>query len=189
MRYFLHKTYKISITILFIIIFDIVAIKAQFLNDEFCGNKEILNIDYRKKPWKANNQFLTDYLDKINYNDTCTYTKYRIPVKFWIYRNNDGSLGASEKKIKAFMDSLNYFYKINNTGFTYYIREITKINKTKKLNLGYYIEAPFQTIIHHTKGCVNIYITDYIRKSSNQKTYQIYILRNEPHNSCRVHQC
>ncbi len=148
-------------------------IDAQFLNDEFCANKEVLSLDYRKKPWKGKNQFLHTYLEKIDYNETEDLIRYRIPVKFWIYRNNKGNKGASDEKIKAFMDSLNYYHKTNYTGFRFYIREIESINKTKRLNLGYYTEAPLQTIFHHTKGCVNVYVSDSIKKKKHNATYVV----------------
>ena len=156
-----------------LLVANIQDINAQFLNDEFCGNKEILNLDYRKKPWKGQNQFLFDYLEKIGYNDNKDSTRFLVPVKFWIYRNNDGSGGASDEEIKILMNDLNYYQKQNNTGFRFYIREIESVNKTKSLKLGYFVETPLQTIIHHTKGCINIYLTDFIKKKVRGTPYLV----------------
>ncbi|MEN8120589.1 MAG: hypothetical protein ABFS35_09595 [Bacteroidota bacterium] len=148
-------------------------INAQFLNDEFCGNKEVLNLDYRKKPWKGKNQFLFNYLKKIDYKDNKDSIRFLVPIKFWLYRNNDGSGGASDEEIKVLMTDLNYYQKLNNTGFRYYIREIEYINKTKRLKLGYFVETPLQTIIHKTKGCINIYVTDFIKKTLKGTPYLV----------------
>jgi hypothetical protein len=165
-------TYKLYQTFLIVFIFiNPATINSQFLNDEFCGNKEILSLDYRKKPWKGKNQFLFDYLDKINYRDNDDSVRFRVPVKFWLYRNNDGSGGASDEEIKVFMNDLNYYQKLNNTGFRFYIRELESINKTKRLKLGYFVETPLQTIFHHTKGCINIYVTDFIKKKVKGTPY------------------
>ncbi len=167
------KTHLRIVFTLGIIVLSIYESSSQFLNDEFCGNKEVLTLDYRKKPWKGKNQFLLDYLKKIDYKDNIDSVRFRIPVKFWIYRNDDGSGGVTDERVKVFMDSLNHFHKLNNTGFRFYIREIESVNKTKRLNLGYFVEAPLQTIFNHTKACVNIYVCDFIKKKANGATYVV----------------
>ncbi len=141
-----------------------IQIKAQFLDDEFCGNKEILNLDIRKKPWKGANAFLYEYLKDINYSDKIDSVRYRVPLKFWIYQSNDGIIGIADSSLKRFMNELNYYQEQNKTGFRYYISGIERINKTKRLKLGYFIEAPWQTIIHKEKGCINVYLTQTIKK-------------------------
>lgn len=148
-------------------------LNAQFLNDEFCGTREVLNLDYRKKPWKGKNSFLFDYLDKINYGQNPDSVRYLVPVKFWVYRADDGSGGISELELKDYMKNLNHFQMLNNTGFRYYIREIEAFHKTNKLKLGYYLEAPWQTIIHHAKGCVNVYVSDSIKKNHRGAAYTV----------------
>lgn len=169
----LYKTGQIFFIVPFITLLNLSTVNAQFLNDEFCGNKEVLNFDYRKKPWKGKNQFLFDYLKKIDYKDNKDPVRFLVPVKFWLYRNNDGSGGASDEEIKILMNDLNYYQKQNNTGFRFYIREIENINKTKRLKLGYFVETPLQTIIHHTKGCINIYVTDFIKKKVRGTPYLV----------------
>lgn len=139
-------------------------IKAQFLDDEFCGNKEILNLDFRKKPWKGANSFLYEYLDKINYSNETDSIRYIVPIKFWIYQNNEGTIGIADSTLKRLMSELNYYQELNRTGFRYYIAGVKRINKTKRLKLGYFIEAPWQTIIHREKACINVYLTKTIKK-------------------------
>ena len=162
------------IFVLILIQSDFEKSKAQFLNDEFCGTTENLNMSLSKKPWKGNNNFLNEYLKKINYYDNIDKIRYRVPLKFWIYRKSDGTEGVSDIKIKKFFNDLNHYNKINNTGFRYYLQEIEYINKTNKLNLGYFIEAPWQNIVNHTKGCLNVYLTDtLIRKTSKKRKINV----------------
>ncbi|MCF6241415.1 MAG: hypothetical protein L3J74_08740 [Bacteroidales bacterium] len=138
--------------------------KAQFLDDEFCGNKEVLNLYIRKKPWKGANSFLYNYLKEINYSNKIDSVRYRVPLKFWIYQSNDASIGIADSTLKRLMNELNYYQRQNKTGFRYYISAVERINKTKRLKLGYFLEAPWQTIIHKDKGCINVYLTKTIKK-------------------------
>ncbi len=147
--------------------------KAQFLDDEFCGNNEVLNLDVRKKPWKGANSFLYDYLKKINYSDNIDSVRYLVPLKFWIYQNDDGSVGLPDSTLKRFMDELNYYQQLNKTGFRYYIRDVERINKTKRIKLGYFLEAPWQSIVHKDKGCINIFVTQTIKKRVWGEKYMV----------------
>ena len=170
-----HILYKLPKAFFFFLYFFLAhsQLNAQFLNDEFCGTKEVLDLDYRKKPWKGKNSFLFDYLDKINYGQNPDSVRYLVPIKFWVYCANDGSGGVSELELKGYMENLNHFQILNNTGFRYYIREIEAINKTSKLKLGYYLEAPWQTVVHHAKGCINVYVSDSIKKNHNGAVYTV----------------
>lgn len=168
--------YKRKLIFLIVFIFVVSGastINAQFLNDEFCGNSEVFSFDYRKKPWKGGNKFLFDYLGKINYDENVDSVRFLVPVKFWVNRNNDGSGGASDKEIKVLVNDLNYYQKQNNTGFRFYIRNIRSINKTKRLKLGYFIESPLQTLAHHSKGCINVYVADTIKKKYKGASYLV----------------
>ncbi|MBN1251533.1 MAG: hypothetical protein JXA16_05320 [Bacteroidales bacterium] len=164
------KQISIKLTLILLINISLLnSLKSQFLNDEFCGAKESFNLDLRKKPWKGNNLFLSEYLKKINYYADIEKIRYRVPLKLWIYRKSDGSGGVSDEKIKDFIDNLNDYNKINNTGFRYYLREIENIDKSNKLTLGYFLEAPWQNIINHSKGCLNVYVTDTLKRKSFKK--------------------
>lgn len=169
----MNKKFHIILLVLgFFITFGIQS-KAQFLDDEFCGNHEILNLDVRKKPWKGANSFLYDYLKKINYSENVDSIRYLVPLKFWIYQNDDGSIGLPDSSLKRFMDELNYYQQLNKTGFRYYIRAIERINKTKRTELGYFLEAPWQSFIHKEKGCINVFITQTIKKRVWGEKYMV----------------
>ena len=160
----MSKYFHIIILILGFTVSTVLQVKAQFLDDDFCGTREVLNLDVRKKPWKGANSFLYEYLEKINYSETKDSVRYLVPLKFWIYENKDGSIGLADSSLKRFMNNLNYYQELNKTGFRYYIREVHRFNKNKHLELGYFLEAPWQTMVHKGKGCVNVYVTQIIKK-------------------------
>jgi len=168
-NYIFNKYTLIKIILILLFSFS-VNVYSQFLNDELCGTTEKFNLSLSEKPWKGNNKFLNEYLKKINYYDNIDKIRYRVPLKLWIYRNSDGGDGVADIKIKKFIDDLNYYNKINHTGFRYYLQEVVNIDKTNKLNLGYFVEAPWQNIVNRTKGCINIYLADsLVRKTSKRK--------------------
>jgi hypothetical protein len=92
--------------ILFLFI-DFSILSAQQHDDAICISGGKRELDYRKKPWKGNNNFLDDYLKQINYFADAEKTRYLVPLKFWVYRDNSGNGGASLADLKVFMDDLN----------------------------------------------------------------------------------
>ena len=157
---------KILPFILSILIGFSIPVSAQIFNndDEDCA------VSYKKiekQPWFGNNQFLFDVLDSCNYFASKTsYEKalFRVPVKFWVYRNSDKTGGISAQELKVIMENLNAHNIKNNTGFLYYLREIKYVNKTRHTIWGYYFEGFTQSLLRHTKGCINVHITEDIVK-------------------------
>lgn len=199
-NYFLNQftfNIKAKITIILIVFFIYNQSSAQQQDDAICFSGGKREIDYRKKPWKGNNLFLADYLLKINYFSDKNKIRYLIPVKFWVYRDNDGSGGASMTNIKSFITDLNYYYSTNQTGIQYYIRDISFIDKTSRKVFGYYFEGPVQTILRHTKPALNVYLVDRFKKKQESKrmvkgTYNIVtksvILQYENSNTSLAHE-
>jgi len=58
---------------------------------------------------------------------------FHIPVKIWVYRNNDGSAEAlSEANARRLFDEVNRHFAVNNTGIQFYLKcGITYVNSTK----------------------------------------------------------
>lgn len=149
--------------ILFVITAVIVLLNTQLTlsqQDSALSDTQKEYLNFKKKPWKGNNAFLTKYLNSIEYYKNKDKIRYVVPVKFWVYRNNDGSGGASYTDIDKFINDLNYYYSINKTGIRFYLREIKFINKTKRTILGYYVEAPLLTLCRHTRNVINIHVVD-----------------------------
>ena len=64
-------------------------------------------------PWFGNNQYLYNLLDSIGYNNsvgnriiTPDIAKYKVPIKFWVYRRSNGTGGPSIQNIQNYIDNL-----------------------------------------------------------------------------------
>lgn len=160
-----------------------------------CGFNDISDKKIEKIPWYNNNQYLIDILDSHNYyteNFDLNNAIYRIPVKFWVYRDrNKITGGASMLELKYMMINLNMYNISNNSGIVYYMRpDVIFINKGRHKKMGYYAEAMWQTIIHSEKGCVNVFVVDdlikkklfghksYLKGTYNTITKAVIVKRN-----------
>ncbi len=133
---------------------------AQKLKKEKDLRNDKEDTDYRHKPWKGNNAFLKKYLESINYFADKNKVRYLVPIHFWIYKDSNGEGGASLSDINKFINDLNYYNRINHTGFQFYVSNIKEIHKTRRKILGYYLEAPLQGIFRHKKRVINVHIVD-----------------------------
>lgn len=178
------NTTKINFIAIFLLVILFNSINHELVNaqnhdDAICLSGGKLEMDYRNKPWKGDNNFLNKYLESIDYFSNPDKVRFRVPVKFWVYRSNSGHGGSSLADLKVFMDDLNHFNKLNKTGFQFYIQDIKFINKTKRQVMGYYIEAPLQTIFRHKKTAINVYLIEKFKKKRGSKkivkgTYNIF---------------
>jgi len=148
---------KILILILFL---HHLIINAQVFQEESCGfNEHLLSKSYFK-----HSDEIKLYLDSCNYNPNIENIKYRIPVKFWVFRRSNGKDGITEIKIKEHLRNLNYYHSINNTGLRFYLLpDIEYIDKDKLFKLNYIQQAPFQTLIKKSKACINVFIPEKLK--------------------------
>jgi hypothetical protein len=76
--------------------------------------------DFYNLPWFDNNQLLEDFLDSIGYPNASMRIvdqniRYWIPLKLWIYRDDNGNGGPSQLQVQAMIDNLNrLFNEVNN---------------------------------------------------------------------------
>jgi len=165
----LSQNIRTRILAILLIISNLGILNAQNHNDAICISGGKMELDYRKKPWKGNNAFLQKFLEQIEYFGNEDKVRFLVPIKFWVYRSNNGEGGASNADIKVFMTELNYFNQLNQTGIQFYIREIQNINKTKRQVFNYFTEAPMQTIFRHVKPAINVYLIDRFKKKKKSK--------------------
>ncbi len=125
--------------------------------------------NYKRKPWKGNNAFLYDYLHSISYFGNEDKIRYLVPIHFWIYSDKDGNGAASLSDIKKYIDELNYYNKLNKTGFRFYLSNIKEISKTRRKIMGYYIEAPLQGIFRRMSNVINVHIIDNFKLLKNER--------------------
>jgi len=133
-----------------------------------CGTKGISLRKFEKLFYVGNNQILMNELDSVGYYEKTfgiDNAIYKVPVKFWVYRENNRSGGAQPNELKALIKEMNDIYSQNNVGISFYMRnDVEYINNSKHKVMGYYLEAPIQSRRHRSKGCINILVVEYITK-------------------------
>jgi hypothetical protein len=77
--------------LLITIIMSFLFLISRAQDDEFCWTPDMDTTEFYNLPWFDNNQLLEDFLDSIGYPNPSMRVmeqgiKYRIPIKFWIYR-------------------------------------------------------------------------------------------------------
>ena len=155
-----------------LVLFNLHTIAQIYQNDVFCGAENSESLSKSEMPWLGNNQFLTNYLDSIGYftdiDDTVKII-YRVPLKIWIYRFNNGEGGVHMENIKKYITQLNHYYALNKVGIAFYLREIDYVDKNKFDKFGYNWEAPINTTFRKTEGCINIHMVNYLKKPGKYK--------------------
>ncbi len=144
---------------------------AQIFQDDFCAHND--KFFRKKEKWHGNNQFLYDYI--ANYPLQNSKIHYRVPLTFWLYQDNEAKHGASEIDVKKQINLLNYYYLTNNTGISFYLKEIKIVKKTKRQTFGYFFEAPFVTSLNKKNGSINIHLVQSLQKrkiSGNKILYK-----------------
>jgi len=148
--------------ILFLIIYSPIVSSAQIFQNEACGYNE--HSIFANKLY-VDIEEINLFLDSCNYNPSSDDIKYRIPVKFWIYRKSDGTGGLTKFQIKEHIRNLNYFYSINNIGISFYLRpDVEYIDSDRLHKLNYYNQAPLQTFKNKSDACINVYVTEKLEK-------------------------
>ena len=76
-------------------------LKAQDTLNGKCWTPEMDTTEFRNQPWYSNNDYLENFLDSIGYpSGSQQYriigapeVRFWIPIKFWIYRDDNGMEG------------------------------------------------------------------------------------------------
>lgn len=175
LKYILNVIMKIFSFFLFFLIFNVSISYSQLFENESCGVRDDFINDIFNKSRTQNNELLFNYLDSIGYEDDSSKIFYIVPVKLWVYRQNDGLGGISEKGIKDFMVYLNYYYSINNTGIRFYLNpDIDYIDKNKFYFMRYVSQGPFQTFKRKIKGNVNVLVVNKLQRFKFGKKIKNY---------------
>ena len=109
------------------------------LSSAFAQNVDTLECDAKGRdtsemqdlPYFGNNDYLENFLDSIGYPRSTSQSRiiglnqvrYRIPIKFWVYRHSDGTGGPTFEHLANYIRDLNRFYNIeNNTWIGFYMK-------------------------------------------------------------------
>lgn len=139
---------------------------------DHCGTADMDTTEFKQLPWFDNNQLLEDFLDSIGYPNGSSRIidqgiRYWIPVKFWIYRDDNGNGGPTLREIRDMMDNLNRLYnQVNNTQIGFYLKcEPTYINNSEHLIKTLAGAALIIGGTNRDYGCVNVHVVDQIRQN------------------------
>lgn len=115
--------------LLIIMLFAASYTHAQTTTRGHCETPEMDTTEFQNLPWYGNNDMLETFLDSIGYPSEVStnriigrpQVRYWIPIKFWIYRDDNGNGGPTPVQIQRLMDDLNFrFNQNNNTMIGFY---------------------------------------------------------------------
>lgn len=158
---------KIFFTALFCILATSIFSQITYIDDD-APDRDTTELE--SLPWFGNNQYLENFLDSIGYPSASNRivgldrVRYRVPIKFWVYRRTNGTGGATMENIRDYMNNLNRVYNVdNNTWIGFYMKcDVTVINDDSWFDIGGDGEAWNLVQNRKEKGCINIHIVgDY----------------------------
>src|SRR5690554_968554 len=140
----------ISKPIVIFLFLVLIGIQARGQTQYACGTGNMDSAAFVNKPWVGNNQFLLDLIDSVGYGKAIpksgiqggfdTQAQYWIPVKAWVYNDDNGNGGIDEVEVEASIRRLNEYFagEVNLTGHAsphtliqFYLRcNIAYINNT-----------------------------------------------------------
>ncbi len=105
-----------------------------FAQSAECGTVELSDEEMEKFPYWGNNAYLSKLADSLKifepapfYKGESAYVKnipvsnYKVPIQFWIYRDNNGNDGGMDELfLQEGLDILNGFFLRNNTQIQFY---------------------------------------------------------------------
>jgi len=163
------KTNPIKSIITFLLIFlSVTTSFSQSLGDG-CASRELTQRQLKKLPWYGNNNFLNQVLETENYKKDSTQVLYRIPITLWVFSPN-----SNDEYYKKLIQDVNYYNKLNNTGFEFYYAQIIPKYKSTPFKLGYTIPAFIKGFFYRKKETVNVLLVDNLVKRSILKPTKYY---------------
>lgn len=150
-----------------IIFIAILSTNAAFSQDNTCSYADRDTTEFDNLPYVGNNDLLNQFLDSIGYPSpnariaSNSRIWYRIPVAFWIYRDNNGNGGLNEVDIQRYIDALNKFFNVDNDtkiGF-YSSCQIRYVNNSTYVNLTV-SDAAIVGVANKIPGHVNIHVVN-----------------------------
>jgi hypothetical protein len=155
-----------KIFVILIILFSLHATAQDTLTGK-CWTPEMDTTEFQNQPWFSNNDYLEHFLDSIGYPAAgsgnrivgAPQVRFWIPIRFWVYRNDDGTGGPTLPQIQNLMDNLNRrFNQTNNAwiGFymkcdPFYVNNSTHVIKT-------FTGASLLMAANNDLGCINVHI-------------------------------
>lgn len=166
---------KLFFTFLVFLCFSITT-NAQAPDTLLCDYPDRDTAEAELLPWFGNNDYLENFLDSIGYPPANgsnriigpNQVRYHIPIKFWVYSDDNGTGGPTIEQLQSYIDNLNRFYNIdNNTLIGFYMRcNIGFIDDDDHLVINNDLEAWSLIQNHKEKGGINIHITNELNDAT-----------------------
>lgn len=88
-----------------------------------------------------------------------TSTQYEIPIKAWIYRNDNGTGNISTSQVYQVIDELNTMYSANTNIRFYLLCDISVVNNSNYANYGDEYFSTY-TANNRTPGAINVHFVN-----------------------------
>lgn len=124
---------------------------------------------YLKKPWKNNNKFLLENLEKYPLIDSGEIY-FRIPLNIHIYKFPEVPSYYNYQSLKNIVNRLNNDY-YKNTGISFYIQDVKTVNKPRFLKSQFITELPSVIFSNKDKYGIDIYYVNLIETNLVFKKY------------------
>jgi len=151
-------------------------VSAQTQNFQSCGTEDLDTAVFKRLPWFGNDEYIDNFIDSMGYPlssgdpvarvEGGNIVRYRIPVNFIIYRNDNAVGGPNAFELQRLIDKLNNDHRANNTGIRFYQKcNVNYVNDSDRLR----IDAVFGTwwggitaaeAVH--SGMLNVHIVESI---------------------------
>jgi hypothetical protein len=162
---------KIIVTLILILCSLISISQSSDPTIEPCSTPDMDTAEFKQLPWFGNNDFLENFLDSIGYSSPGSGSRivgapvrYWIPIRFWVYRFDNGTGGPNLVQLQGLIDRLNQiFNQQNNTMIGFYMKcEPTFINSSEHMSKNF-LGASLLMATNREPGCFNVHIVDDIR--------------------------
>lgn len=127
----------------------VILLNSKTVRGQDCVTADRDTTEFTELPWFDNNAYLDNLRNGLGYPlndpDPCnrcrvepnSVVRYRIPVKIWVYRDNNGNGGPNELQIQAMLDYVNDQHRQLRTGIRFYLKcGISEVRDDDKLNLS-----------------------------------------------------
>ena len=151
-------------------LFTVVTANAQEdTTNQQCLTTDMDTTEFVNLPWFDNNQFIENFLDSIGYPAAgignriigTPQVRFWIPIKFWIYRDDNGNDGPDLRQIQRMIDDLNRLYnQVNDTRIGFYMKcDPTYINNSQHLDKTF-VGASLLMAANKDDGSINVHVVN-----------------------------
>jgi hypothetical protein len=152
----------------------------------------ITEAEYTSFPWYSDSTFLDTYYNTLvqRFGGAAVRSDIesvwlRVPVVFWVYRNDDGSPGAdlsrplpTEFNLQRIMDDANNSHVDNDINFRYFIHSVRFVNNSSFVVPSNRIQRIQMAQLHRVANTMNVHIVNGGGSEFFWDTNAIFIERN-----------